>query len=166
MKNTGSDTPAVATTRQAWSTSEPGRVAARMPSGTAIAIEKIRPSSVSSAEAGRRVLISVATGWPVVSETPRSPRARSADVADELHGQRLVEPELYADLLDRLLGGGGAGEVGGRVAGQRARQQERDDHHADQARQGDHHALERHAQHETPRPLPGRDGRHAFASER
>ena len=58
--------------------SEPGRVAAMMPSGTAIAIETIRPSSVSSAEAGSRVRISVATGWPVVSEVPRSPRARSS----------------------------------------------------------------------------------------
>ena len=54
MKNTGSDTPAVATTRQAWSISEPGLVAARMPSGTAISIETISPSSVSSAEAGSR----------------------------------------------------------------------------------------------------------------
>ena len=55
MKNTGSDTPAVATTRQAWSMSESGLVAAKMPSGTAIAIETISPSSVSSAEAGSRV---------------------------------------------------------------------------------------------------------------
>jgi hypothetical protein len=76
VKNTGSDTPAVAMMRQAWSTIEPGRIAAMMPSGIAAAIATMRPSRVSSAEAGRRVLISVATGWPVVSETPRSPRAR------------------------------------------------------------------------------------------
>jgi hypothetical protein len=77
VKNTGSDTPAVAITRQAWSRIEFGRVAARMPSGIAIAIDTISPSKVSSAEAGRRVLISCPTGWPVVSELPRSPRARS-----------------------------------------------------------------------------------------
>ena len=77
MKNTGSDTPAVATTRQTWSMMELGRVAARIPSGTAIAIDTISPSRVSSAEAGRRVLISYPTGCPVVSELPRSPRAKS-----------------------------------------------------------------------------------------
>ena len=77
MKNTGNDTPAVATTRQAWSMIEFGRVAARMPSGTAISIDTISPSKVSSAEAGSLVLISRPTGCPVVSELPRSPRARS-----------------------------------------------------------------------------------------
>jgi len=39
VKNTGSETPAVEMTRQAWSMSDPGRVAARTPSGTAIAME-------------------------------------------------------------------------------------------------------------------------------
>ena len=69
------------------------------------------------------------------------------DVAAELHDQRLVEAELHADLLDRFLGGGGSGEIGRRIAGQRARQQERDDHHADQARHREQQALEDHAQH-------------------
>ena len=45
---------------------EPGFVAARMPSGTAIDIDTIRPSSVSSAEAGRRVRISAATGFYLI----------------------------------------------------------------------------------------------------
>jgi hypothetical protein len=44
----------------------------------AMTTETIRPSKVNSAEAGRRLRISVATGWPVVSELPKSPRARSA----------------------------------------------------------------------------------------
>ena len=105
-----------------------------MPSGTAISIDTIRPSSVSSADAGRRFVISVATGWPVVSELPRSPRGEIVDVAHELLGQRLVETELLADLLDRLRGGGGTGEIGRRIAGQRAGQQEGDDDDADQAR--------------------------------
>ena len=74
-----------------------------MPSGIAIAIDTIRPSSVSSADAGSRFLISVTTGWPVVSDLPRSPLREIADVAAELHDQRLVEAELHADLLDRLL---------------------------------------------------------------
>jgi hypothetical protein len=78
VKNTGNDTPAVAITRQVWSMSEFGRVAARIPSGTAISTDTINPSRVSSAEAGRRVLISCPTGCPVVSELPRSPCARSS----------------------------------------------------------------------------------------
>ena len=69
------------------------------------------------------------------------------DVLHELDVERLVEPELHADLLDGFLGGGGAGEVGGRVARQRTRQQERDDHHADQARHGHQQSLEDHHQH-------------------
>ena len=56
-------------------------------------------------------------------------------------------PSLTPDLLDRLLGRGGAGEIGRRIARQRARQQERDDHHADQARHRDQHPLEDHAEH-------------------
>ena len=56
------------------------------------------------------------------------------DVVAELLEQRLVEAELLPDLLDRLLGRGGPGEIGRRVAGQRARQQERDDDDPDQAR--------------------------------
>jgi len=70
--------PAVVVTRQRWSIHEPGRVAASTPSGSAITTEITSPSSVNSAEAGRRLRISVATGWPVVSELPKSPWARSA----------------------------------------------------------------------------------------
>ena len=79
MKNTGSDTPAVATTRQAWSISEPGRVAARMPSGTAIAIDTIKAEQ-RELGGGRqpRPDLGRPTGWPVVSELPRSPRAEIA----------------------------------------------------------------------------------------
>ena len=72
------------------------------------------------------------------------------DVAEELHDQRLVEAELVADLLDRLLRRGGAGEIGRRIAGQRARQQEGDDHHADQARDRHRQPLEDHGQHGAP----------------
>src|SRR5262245_18066439 len=49
-----------------------------------------------------------------------------ADVTHELYVERLVEAELDADLLDRLLGGGGPGEIGRGIAGQRPRQQEGD----------------------------------------
>ena len=75
----------------------------------------------------------------------------------------LSRPSLHADLLDRLLGGGGPGEIGRRIAGQRARQQEGDDDHADQARHRDQQALEDHHQHGSapawPAWLVGRHGR-------
>ena len=64
-----------------------------------------------------------------------------------MHVEWPVEAELDADLLDRLLGGGGPGEIGRGIAGQRPRQQEGDDHHADQARHRDQHALDDHHQH-------------------
>ena len=69
------------------------------------------------------------------------------DVAEELLEQRLVETELLADLLDRLLGRGGPGEIRRRIARQRARQQEGDDHDPDQRRDRDHQPLADHGQH-------------------
>jgi hypothetical protein len=77
VKNTGRDTPAVLMMRHTWSIHAPGRFAAAMPSGIAIATASRSPSKVSSAEAGNRVSSFSATGWPVLSEVPRSPRARS-----------------------------------------------------------------------------------------
>ena len=77
MKNTGSDTPAVVTMRQRWSIQVPCFTAASTPKGMAMPTARIRANRVSSAEAGRRVAISVTTGWPVLSELPRLPCARS-----------------------------------------------------------------------------------------
>ena len=77
MKNTGSETPAVATTLHVWSIQEPCFTAAKIPSGTAMTMDRISPNSVSSADAGRRLVISVATGRPVDSELPKLPCARS-----------------------------------------------------------------------------------------
>ena len=77
-------------------------------------------------------------------------------VAEELLDQRLVETELLADLLDRLLGRRGAGEIRRGIAGQRARQQEGDDHDPDQARDREQQALADHGQHGDARGL--RDG--------
>jgi hypothetical protein len=68
-------------------------------------------------------------------------------VAEELLDQRLVEAELLADLLDRLLGRGGSCKIRRRIARQRARQQERDDHHSDQRRNRKHQPLADHGQH-------------------
>ena len=67
-----------------------------------------------------------------------------ADVANELQVKRFVEAEFHADLLDRFLRGRGSGEIGRGIPGQRPRQQERDDHHADEARHRDEHAFGDH----------------------
>ncbi len=77
MKKIGKETPAVVTIRQTWSIHDPGRIAAVMPSGSAIAIDKKSAHSVSSADAGSRVINSLSTGCPVLSEVPRSPCASS-----------------------------------------------------------------------------------------
>jgi hypothetical protein len=69
-------------------------------------------------------------------------------IAEELLDQRLVEAELLADLLDRLLVGRGAGEIGRGIARQRTGQQERDDHHPDQGRDREHQPLADHGQHD------------------
>src|SRR5437588_2032976 len=65
-----------------------------MPSGSAIATDTISPSSVSSAEAGRRLRISVTTGWPVVSDWPRSPFARSPTYRTNCCGSDLSRPSF------------------------------------------------------------------------
>ena len=72
-------------------------------------------------------------------------------VTEELLDQRLVEAEFLADLLDRLLVRRGAGEIRRGIAGQRPRQQERDDHDPDQARDREHQPLADHGQHDVPR---------------
>ena len=38
------------------------------------------------------------------------------EIADELEVERLVQSELYPDLLDRFLGSGGAGKISGGMA--------------------------------------------------
>ena len=68
-------------------------------------------------------------------------------VAEELLDQRLVEAEFLADLLDRLLGRHGPGEIRRGITGQRARQEERDDYDPDQARDREHQPLADHGQH-------------------
>ncbi len=75
MKKIGKETPAVVTIRQTWSIHEPGCIAAVMPSGSAIATDSVSAHRVSSADAGSRVINSLSTGWPVLSEVPRSPCA-------------------------------------------------------------------------------------------
>ena len=68
-------------------------------------------------------------------------------IAEELFDQRLVEAEFLADLLDRLFVRGRTCEIGGGIAGQRARQQKRDDHNPDQRRDREHQPLAYHGQH-------------------
>jgi len=68
-------------------------------------------------------------------------------VAEELFDQRLVEAKFFTDLLDRLLARRGTSEIRRRIAGQRAGQQKRYDHHPDQARYREHQPLADHGQH-------------------
>ncbi len=85
-------------------------------------------------------------------------------VAEELLDQRLVEAEFLADLLDRLLGRRRSRKIRRGIAGQRAGQQERDDHDPDQTGDREHQPLADHGQHEqlpprmqfAPLPLAGR----------
>ena len=58
------------------------------------------------------------------------------DVDEELHRQAAIEPEVVAHLFDRRGIGHRPGEIGGRIAGQRPRQQEGDDDDTDQRRHG------------------------------
>ena len=73
MKKVGSETPIVTMKRQRWSMKLSGRVAASMPSGTAMPIETSSAERVSSSEAGSRVMISWLTLWPVEIAWPRLP---------------------------------------------------------------------------------------------
>jgi hypothetical protein len=74
-------------------------------------------------------------------------------VGDELLGQRSIQTELGADLLDRFVGGGLTGEERGRIARQRPRQQERDHHHPDQVRQRADDAPQRQTHHGAGTPM-------------
>jgi beta-phosphoglucomutase-like phosphatase (HAD superfamily) len=69
------------------------------------------------------------------------------DVVPELHHQWPVEAERHADLLDRGLVRGRPREERRRIAGKRAREQERHDHDADEVRDGARETLEDELQH-------------------
>ena len=73
VKKVGSDTPAVTISRQSWSIQLPGLVAARTPSGMAMAQEKNSATKVNSSDAGSRAASSDVTGRPVDTDWPRSP---------------------------------------------------------------------------------------------
>src|SRR5712691_1668294 len=90
----GSETPAVVSILERWSTHEPGRVAERTPRGRATATARSRPHAVSSSDAGSRASRSERTGWPVVSERPRSPRARSRTYSTNCSGRLLSRPSF------------------------------------------------------------------------
>ena len=134
MKNTGSETPAVAT------------IAAGMIDERALLhrgedAERHRDQhrddeadSVSSAEAGSREAMSVEHRLAGGQRLAEIAVGEVDDIAHELLRQRLVEAELLADLLDRLRRRRRPGEIGRGVAGQHAGQQEGDDDDADQAR--------------------------------
>ena len=170
MKNTGSETPAVATTRQVWSIHEPCFTAARMPSGMAITIgddqaeqrqlgrgRQPRRDFAHDRPAGGERIAEIAVGEVV-------------DIAQKLLGQRLVEAERFADIGDRLRRRRGAGEIDRRIAGQHARQQERHDDDADQRRNDGDEAFGETDQHLPLLRLSPASGeralRHVFTIER
>ncbi len=97
-------------------------------------MEMIRPNSVSSADAGKRLAISVHDRLAGRERIAEIAVGEIVDVAQKLLGQRLVEAERFADVGDRLRRGRRAGEIHRRIAGQHARQQERHDDDADQRR--------------------------------
>ena len=68
------------------------------------------------------------------------------DIADELHRQRLIQPEPRANFRDRGLRRRGPGEIGGGISRQHPGQQKRYDDDADDARQGGRHAAADRAQ--------------------
>ena len=69
-----------------------------------------------------------------------------AQIVEELHGQPSVEAESRAHLVDGLLARRRTGEKRRGIAGQRAREQERHDHDAGEARQRRSEAPADHAQ--------------------
>ena len=81
--------------------------------------------------------MSRAIGRLVMYERPRSPRSDAAGVVRELHGERLVEPQLAPQPRDGRRVGALADHLLHRVAGRDVEQQEGDDQHAEQRRDGE-----------------------------
>ncbi|MNL36429.1 hypothetical protein D3C87_1585100 [compost metagenome] len=73
--NTGTEWPARQTTRIAWSVNVPWRTAAQTPSGMPISAARMRAAVASSKVAGKKRTISVATGFLVRTDMPKSPWA-------------------------------------------------------------------------------------------
>ena len=147
MKNTGSETPAVATTRQAWSIQEPclHRRQNAERHGDQHGQDQAEQRQFGR---GRQAALDLAhhrlAGGERIAEIAMG---EVVDIADELLGQRPVEAERLADFGNRLRRRGGTGEIDRRIAGQHAGQQERDDDDADQGRDHRHQALADRRQH-------------------
>ncbi|MDT4861365.1 hypothetical protein FQZ97_959670 [compost metagenome] len=73
---------------------------------------------------------------------------------EELHGQRLVEPQLLAHLGDVFAGAAVAHDGGGRVAGREPQHQEHDERDDDEHRHGRENAACKKKQHGGSRVRP------------
>ena len=137
MKKIGSDTPAVVTTRQRWSIqrARPRRRQHAERQRDRDGEEQAEQRQLERGRQARQRSRSPPAGrWSASCRGRRAPgRARSARTASS---SGLSRPSLTRICVDRLLGRRRPGEVGRRVARQRARQQEGDDDDADQARHG------------------------------
>ena len=99
VQKIGIECPSSVTTRTMWSVGLFLRTAAQTPSGMPRPAPSRMAKVASSIVAGITAAMSSATGWPVRSDVPKSPRSDVAEVAGELHVDRLVHPELLVDLL-------------------------------------------------------------------
>ena len=117
-----------------WSVVLPRRVAATTPSHDPSNVAMSVPVPTSSSVHGSASLISFHTGSRVRWLTPKSSRARVADVVGELPEQRLVEPVVVLQLLDLLRGRPReVRELGGGIT-----------HHPEEEEVEDDHERERH----------------------
>ena len=105
---------------------------------------RTRPVSVSSSEAGSDEVAPhrLARGQRLTEVEAR----QIAQVVEELHRQAPVETEARTHLVDGLLARRRTREERGGIARQRAREQERHDHDAGEARQRRGEAPADHAQ--------------------
>ena len=82
--------------------------------------------------------MSLPTGSCEKIDTPRSPLKHRGDPTHELHSQRIVEAEFFADGVDLHLGCVVTDDDGGRIAGRQVQQQEnehRDNRHDQHGRE-------------------------------
>ena len=134
-QNTGTDTPITDSAMMARSISVPRRRAASVPSAMPSGTAQTRQASISSTVGQKVSAISSTTGAVGDHRAAEIELQHAAEIAAELHPQRLVEAQLLADRRDFGLGRGRAGDDGCRIGRHDLQQQEADQQHTEQDRQ-------------------------------
>ena len=131
-QNCGMEIPEIAKTRAKVSVQDPGRAAETTPSGTEIAMARVRGGARQRQRVGESVAELVEDQLVGPQRPAKVQAEHAADPAGELDHQRVVQPEPLPDGLQLFRGRGHVSRVGPPVDLRRIAGHELEDHEGDE----------------------------------